>query len=327
MRRRDFMMLAAGAAAALPLRAHAQTTQRPVIGFLNSASPGGFAHLLEAFRQSLNEAGFAEGRNVSIEYRWAEGRYERLPALADDLVHRNVSVIAATGGIVSAQAARAATTTIPILFVSGSDPVQIGLVPSLNRPGGNITGVSVHTSELVAKRLELLRDLVPSISTVAMLVNPDAFTASMDTKDMEDAARASGLRPLVLNVRAASEFEAAFARAVEERAGGILVTADPFFNNARNLLVVLAQRHALPAAYPWREYVDAGGLMSYGPRITDAYRQVAVYAARILNGTRPGDLPVQLPTTFSLVINLGAAKALNMTVPRIMLARADEVIE
>ncbi len=300
----------------------------PVIGFISSssASPGTeFARLLTAFREGLNEVGYVEGQNIAIEYRWAGGQYDRLPALVADLVHRQVSLIAASGGLPSAQAAKAATETIPILFVIGTDPVQAGLVASLNRPGGNATGVSVFTTEMAAKRLELLHQLVPEAATIALLVNPNSYGSGKE--QMEDAARDLGLKLLFLEASVESDFSAAFAIAAQQRAGALWVTADPFFTIQHAKIIALAARHRLPAVYPWRQYAEAGGLMSYGPDLTWAYRQIGVYAGRILKGAMPSDLPVLLPTKLHLLINLRTAKALGVTVPRVVLAYTDEVID
>ena len=326
MRRRDFIAVLGGAAA-WPFNAGAQAPKMPVIGFLNSASPGEFAPLVDAFRQGLNESGFVEGKNVAIEYRWAEGRYDRLPALAADLVRRQVALIAATGGLQPATVAKAATATIPILFVTGVDPVQAGLVANFNRPGGNATGASIYTIQLISKRLELLNELVPRTKTVALLLNAHSVGGDSGTKEMEAATRASGQQLLVLKVRDESEFEEAFASAVQQGAGALLCTADPFLTAHRVQLVALAKKYRLPAMYPWREYVEAGGLMSYGPKITLAYHQIGVYASRILNGAKPTELPVQAQPKIELVINLSAAKALGLTVPRLMLYRTSEIIE
>jgi putative ABC transport system substrate-binding protein len=326
MRRREFLTLLTGGAAVWPLAGRAQTT--PVIGFLNSGSPAEFEKFVTAFRQGLHEIGYIEGQNVVIEYRWAEGEYDRLPELANDLVRRQVTLIAATGGIASARAAKAATSAIPILFLSGYDPVQIGLVASFNRPGGNATGVSLHATELVAKRLSLLHELVPKASTVALLLNSNnTLVNDIEKKDTEAATRAAGGQLLTFEVRAESEFEAAFASAVRQGVGALLVSADPFFTSRRAQLVALAARHAMPAAYPWREYTEAGGLMSYGPSIADSYRQIGRYAGRILKGGKPGDMPVQLPMTFELMLNLKTAKTLGLTVPYVLLATANGVIE
>ena len=318
MRRREFTA-GLGASLAAPLAARAQQPPVPVIGFLSSGSPGPFARLLAAFHQGLKDGGYVEGQNVAIEYRWAEGHYDRLSTLAADLVRRQVAVLATTGGTVSARAAKAATTTIPILFVA-ADPVRDGLVASLNRPGGNVTGVSVFSAELAPKRLQLLRELVPKAGKIAALTNP----ASMDEAD---EMKRAGLPLLTITVETESDFEPAFIRAAQQGVEALLVTADPFFNTRRAQIVALATRHSLPAAYPWREYVEAGGLMSYGTSLPGTYRQVGQYVSRVLKGDKPADLPVQNPIKFELAINLKTAKALGLTVPPTLLARADEVIE
>jgi putative tryptophan/tyrosine transport system substrate-binding protein len=318
MRRREFIS-GLGASLAAPRAARAQQPPVPVIGFLSSGSPGPFAQMLAAFHQGLRDGGYVEGQNVAIEYRWAEGHYDRLSTLAADLVRRRVAVIAATGGTPSARAAKAATTTIPILFVA-ADPVHDGLVASLNRPGGNATGVSVFSAELAPKRLQLLRELVPKAGKIVVLTNP----ASMDDAE---AIKHAGLPLLTITVEAESDFEPAFVQAAQQGVEALLVTADPFFNSRRARIVALAARHSLPAAYPWREYVEAGGLMSYGTSLTGTYRQVGQYASRVLKGDKPAELPVMQPIKFELVINLITAKALGLTVPETLLATADEVIQ
>jgi putative ABC transport system substrate-binding protein len=310
-----------------PLAAAAQNA--PVIGFLNSGSPGPFASLAAAFRQSLTEGGYVEGKNLKIEYRWAEGNYDRLPALAAELVNQKVSLIAATGGTVSARAAKMATSTIPVLFIGGANPVAEGLVQSFNRPGGNVTGVSTYTSELLPKRLELLRELVPNAKTIGLLMNPEN-SADIEVQEMATAARTGELSQVnfvLLKASKESEFESVFQSAVAQHVEALLVSADPFFNSRRNQLVALAAHYRIPAAYPWREYAQAGGLMSYGTSIAGMYHQIGQYVVRVLKGEKPGDLPVQNPTKFEMLINLKAAKELGVTVPRIMLAGADEIIE
>jgi len=327
--RREFIA-GLGGITAWPLAARAQPSTLPVIGFLNSASrgpSGPFRPFLDAFHQGLNEGGYVEGRNVVIEYRWAGGQFARLPELAADLVARRVSLIAATGGAVSARAAKGATSTIPILFIGGQDPVADGIVTSLNQPGGNATGVALRTLELMTKRLELLRELVPHAAAVALLVNPTDVTNELEAKDVEAMMRAIGGHMVLLKASAENDFEPSFASAARQQADALLVSPNPFFTARRAQIVTLAARHGMPAAYPWREYVDAGGLMSYGPSIVGAYRQIGLYAGRILKGEKPSGLPVQMPIKFELIINLKAAQALRLTIPRIMLIRADEVIE
>ena len=309
MKRREFITLLGGAGAAWPLVARAQQPAMPVIGFLNSASPGPFVRLADAFRQGLREGGYVEGRNVTIEYRWADGQFARLPELATELVHRKVSLIVATGGTVSARAAKEATATIPILFIAGPNPIGDGLVTSINRPGGNATGVALYTSELLPKRLELLGELLPRAVTIALLVNPSDAAYELETKGVEDAMRVTGQQMVLLGASAEGDFEPALVSAVRQRADALLVSANPFFTGQRAQLVALAARLAVPAGYPWREYADAGGLMSYGPSIAGAYHLIGRYAGRILNGERPADLSVQGPTKYELVINLKTAKA------------------
>ena len=327
MRRREFMKLLGGAVAAWPLTARGQQPAMPVVGFLNIASFRPFAGFVAAFHRGLNAGGYVEGRNVTIEYRWAEGDFDRLGEQAADLVRRHVAVIVATGGTTTALVAKNATETIPVLFISGANPVDEGLVTSFSRPEGNATGVSVYTKELVGKRLQLLRELLPRDAMVALLGNPTGVVYKLETKDLEQAANAAGLQLLVLEVTAESGFEAAFASTLQERASGLFVSADAFFTSKRDQIIEFAARHRLPAAYPWREYALAGGLMSYGASIPDAYRLIGDYAARILKGAKPADLPVEQPTKFELVINLKAARALGLDVPPTLVALADEVIE
>jgi putative tryptophan/tyrosine transport system substrate-binding protein len=317
-----------GSAAAWPLVARAQRSATPIVGFLSSASRESYAHLVSAFLQGLSETGYVEGRNVEIEYRWGEGQYERLPALAVDLVQRRVAVIAATGSANAAESAKAATSTIPIVFANGSDPVKLGIVSSLNRPGGNATGISfLHNSSIVSKRLDMLRTLVPQATTFAFLVNPDNPATQADLEDVQSVPRIVGQRIIVLTVRTENEIDAAYATLVQQRASGLLVNVDAFFYSRRNQLVTLAARHALPAFYYERRYVADGGLISYGASNTDGYRQAGNYVGRILKGARPADLPVVQPTKFELVINLKTAKALGLTIPETLLATADEVIQ
>jgi putative tryptophan/tyrosine transport system substrate-binding protein len=325
MKRREFIGLA-GVAAAWPLAASAQQPM-PVIGWLNSASPTTFAHFVVAFRQGLGEAGYVENRNVAIEYRWSEGQDNQLPALAADLIDRKVAVIVATGGPVPGRVAKSTTSTIPIVFIGSGDPVGEGLVASLNRPGGNATGVNPLLAALEGKRLSLLRELMPSAQLIAVLLNPALPPFEVQLKDIEDAAGAIGQKVHILRVANQAELHAAFATAAQVGARALLVGAGAFFNNLRNQLVQLAERYSIPAIYHVREIAVAGGLISYGVNLADAYRLVGNYTGRILKGEKPADLPVQQPTKFELVINLKTAKALGLAVPPTLLARADEVIE
>jgi putative tryptophan/tyrosine transport system substrate-binding protein len=325
MRRRELIGIAGGAAV-WPLAARAQQKPMPVIGFLSGVSPGPNAPFTAAFRQGLSEAGYVEGQNVAIEYRWAEGRFERLPELAADLVRRNVDVIATSGSGRSTLAAKSATSTIPIVVISGDDPVEAGLVASLARPGGNVTGVGFMLVELTAKRFELLSELVPQVRVVTLLVNPTNSNADRFIREVQEAARAKGVQLDILKAATEDEIDAAF-ETIGQLHSALLVAGDAFFGSQRDRFVALASQHAVPAIYPLREYAAAGGLISYGPILTDTYRLLGTYAAKILNGSKPADLPVQQSTKFELVINLKTAKALGLTVPQAILARADEVIE
>jgi putative ABC transport system substrate-binding protein len=326
MKRREFVSFLAGTAITLPLAARAQQATTPTVGFLSSRSPEESAIHNEAFRRGLNESGFVDGRNVSIVYRWAEGRYERLAALARELVSLGPAVMMAGGGSPSASAAKAATATIPIVFVIGDDPVKAGLTASFNRPGGNLTGISFLTGELGSKRLGLISELAPD-GPVALLLNPTNPAADLQKQDVQAAAQALGRRLVVVNAANAGEFELNFATLARERVRALVVQNDPFFDSQRDRLMALATRNAIPAIYHIREFPAAGGLMSYGASLADAYRQAGSYAGRILKGEKPADLPVLQPTKFELVINLKTAKSLGLDVPPTLLARADEVIE
>jgi putative ABC transport system substrate-binding protein len=326
MRRRELMLVLAGAMTA-PRALRAQQKAMPVIGFLGSASPGPFAPFVNALRHGLSDTGYVEGRNVAIEYRWAEGRYDLLPALAADLVGRKVDVMVASGSTPAALAAKSASSTIPIVFTGVSDPVGAGLVASLARPGGNVTGLGSFFGELTPKRLELLSELIPQVKVIALLVNPNASDTERLIPDMQEAARTKRMQLLILNAGTESEIDAAFAALVQRHADALVVGDDPFFGSRIEQLVALASRHAVPAIYWRREFAAAGGLISYGPSLAANYREAGIYAAKILNGAKPADLPVEQPTTFELVVNLKTANALGLTVPPLLLATADEVIE
>jgi ABC-type uncharacterized transport system substrate-binding protein len=326
MTRREFVLLLGGAMTAAPA-VRAQQKAMPVIGYLDSGSPNPSAPDVTAFRQGLSETGYVEGQNVAIEYRWAEYQYDRLPALAAALVDRKVDVIVSIGGTTGAMAAKNATATIPIVFLSGDDPVVRGLVASFARPGGNLTGVSFLTVELMPKRLELVSEFVPQAKVITLLVNPNSAGAERTTREVEEAARAKGLRLHILKASTESEIDAAFTSRAQMQAGALVVGADAFFNSRREQLVALASRHGVPAIYERREFTTAGGLISYGPSFTATFRQAGIYAGKILKGAKPADLPVQQPTTFELVVNLKTAHVLGLTVPPSILSRADEVIE
>ena len=325
MKRREFITLLGGAAA-WPLAARAQQPAMPLIGYLSARSPEDTAHLVAAFRRGLAENGYGEGQNVAIEYRWALGQVDRLPSLAAQLAGRPVAILVATGGETAALAAKAATSTIPIVFSMG-DPVKAGLAASYNRPGGNATGINLLTDTLEPKRLGLLHELVPQVATIGFLLDPNFPPAEAQSKDMQEAARAIGLQIHLLRVNTDREIEAAFETVAQHRIGALAVAASPFFDTRRNTLVALAARHAVPTMYHFREYAAAGGLMSYGIDPVDAYRQVGVYAARILKGAKPADLPVLQPTKFEFVINLKTAKTLGLEIPARLISFVDEVIE
>ena len=325
----DRRTLIGGAAVGLfawPLVVRSQKSAIPLIGFLSSGSSAQWTRSVAGFQQGLNEVGYVERKNVAIEYRWAEGHYERLPALATDLVGRHIAVLLATGGV-AAMAAKSATSTIPIVFTVGNDPVQLGLVASLNRPRGSATGVSIVTTDLLAKRLELVHELVPKANMIALLMNPGAADMETQVRRMQEAARSLGIQLHVLRASTEQDIDTAFAAIVQLRAHALVVASDPFLNSRRQQLVGLAERHAVPAIFDLREVVISGGLMSFGADLPEAYRQAGIYAGKILNGAKPGDLPVLQPTKFELVINLKTARALGLTIPQSLLLRADEVIQ
>jgi putative ABC transport system substrate-binding protein len=326
MRRREFITLMGGAAASLPFAARGQQPL-PVVGFLHGASPSYLGQFVDAIRKGLNEAGYVEGQNLAIDYRWAEGHYDRLAALAADLVDRQVAVILAMGGTDPARAAKAATSTIPIVFVSAADPVRTGLVASLNRPGGNVTGVSLIAAALEQKKMGLLHELAPKAPVIAVLINPNYPGAKTQTGEVQETASHLGVKAVILTAATDDEIDAAFAGAVQQGAGAMLVSSDPFFNSRRGRFVEQAARHSLPVIYPQSEYVRGGGLISYGPDFSDGYRNGGVYVGKILKGAKPAELPVMQPTKFELVINLKTAKTLGLMVPPTLLATADEVIE
>jgi putative ABC transport system substrate-binding protein len=326
MRRREFITLIGGAAVGLPLPAQAQKSAMPIIGFLGTRASGEDPQLLTAFHQGLKEAGYVEGQNIAMEYRFAENQYDRLPMLAADLVRRQVSVIVANGS--AAQAAKKATAQIPIAFVAGFDPVEVGLVASINRPGGNITGVSILDVELGPKRLQLLHDLVPAVTIIAVLVNPsDPVRAEITSKELQAAAHTLGLELHVLRASTDRDLDTVFARVVELRAGGLVIGGEPFFNSRSEQLGAMSIRYAVPTIYQFRPFAVAGGLVSYGASLTDAYRLVGVYTGQILKGNKPAELPIQRATKVELIINLKTAKALGINVPNTLIGRADEVIE
>jgi putative ABC transport system substrate-binding protein len=327
MNRREFITLVGGAATAWPLAARAQRAAMPVIGFVRITTPEDSANFVTAFRRGLAETGYFEGQNVTIEYRYALNRLDQLPALMAELVGRGVTELAATGGTISARAAKAATTTVPIVFTTGDDPIRAGLVSSLARPGGNITGVSVFTARLGSKRLALLHEMVPTASPIALLVNPTNPDTEEEAKDIQEAAPSLGLQIVIVRAGKESDLDDAFAALLQQGARALIVGADTFFTSQRNQIAVRAARHSLPNIWVTRVEVEAGGLMCYGANIPGVYRQAGVYVGRILKGAKPADLPVQLPTAFDLIINLQTAKALGLEVPPTLLARADEVIE
>ena len=327
MRRRDFIAGVGGSAAALPVAARAQQPATPVIGFLGRATADEFAYLVAAFREGLAETGYFEGQNVTIEYRWADQRTDRLPALATELVNRQVAVIFTSGGAAPTLAAKAATSTIPIVFAAGSDPVKTGLVASIGRPDRNVTGVSFLATGITSKQLAILRDLVPNAATIAVLVNPNNLEAQAISHDAQEASRALGFKALPQQVSSARDFDSVFERLVERRIGAILMAGDTLFLSSQHQLIALAARYRIPALFEQRESVLAGGLVSYGPSAKNAYRSAGIYVSRLLKGAKPSELPIQLPTKYDLVINLKTAKALGLNVPNSMQLLADEVIE
>jgi putative ABC transport system substrate-binding protein len=327
VKRREFIAALGGAAASWPRAGRAQQSTMPVVGFLHSASASYLGQFVDALRKGLNEAGYVEGQNLAIEYRWAEGHYDRLPALAADLVDRQVAVILAMGGTDPARAAKAATSTIPVVFVSAADPMRAGLVASLNRPGGNVTGVSLIAAALEEKKMGLLHELVPKASVIAGLINPNYPGAKTETDEVQQAASYLGVKAIVLTATTDDEIDAAFANADQQGAGAMLVCSDPFFNSRSGRFVAAAARYSMPVIYSQREFVRGGGLVSYGPDFSDGYRNGGIYVGKILKGAKPAELPVMQPTKFELVINLKTAKTLGLAVPPTLLATADEVIE
>ncbi len=327
IRRREFITLLGGTTASWPLVARAQQSAMPVVGFMSSASAASWVHFVAAFHDGLKATGFIEGQNVAIDFRWADGHYDKLPMIAAELVRRKVAVIVAAGGAPAVLPAVAATPTIPIVFSTGGDPIKLGIVRSLNRPAGNATGVYLFAADIEAKRLGLLRDLVPTSALIGVLLNPNNANAETQSKDVQEAARAIGQKIQIVHAGTEAALGTTFTTLTQMRADALLVGGDPFFNSRRNLLILLATRHGIPTMYDQREFVQAGGLMSYGTSLSDAYRQIGIYTGRILKGEKPADLPVVQSTKFELVINLNAAKALGLDVPPTLLARADEVIE
>jgi putative tryptophan/tyrosine transport system substrate-binding protein len=327
MRRREFITLVGGAAAAWPMLVRAQQASLPVIGFLHSATASAYARMTAALRKSLNDAGYIEGQNVAIEYRWAEGQFDRLPNMAADLVRHQVSVIFAGGGLDPSLAAKAATSKIPIVFANGTDPVEAGLVGSLDHPGTNVTGTTFLLNTLGPKELEILHELVPKAAQVAALINPKSSTAASQLKDLEDTARAFGQQLSILHASTQSDIETVFSSLAQNQVGGLVIGADAFFFSRRDQFVSLATRYSIPTVYPWREAVVTGGLASYGSSVTDAYRLAGIYIGRILKGDKPANLPVQQSTKTELVINLKTAKALGINIPNTLVGRADELIE